>query len=67
MKLAELKSAISDLTDQERAELAAWLLNLDREAWDRQIAADFSPGGAGMKILEEVDTAIDKGDYKPLE
>jgi len=67
MKLAELKSAISELSDRERAELAAWLLSLDREAWDRQMETDFSPGGAGMKLLEEVDSAIDRGDYKPLE
>lgn len=67
MKLAELKSVITELSDQERAELAAWLISLDREAWDRQIEADFSRGGAGVKLLEEVDTAIDRGDYKPLE
>jgi hypothetical protein len=67
MKLAELKSAISELSDQERTELAAWLLSLDREAWDREIVADFSPGGAGMKLLDEVDAAIEQGEFKPLE
>lgn len=67
MKLAELKNAITELSDQERAELAAWLLSLDREAWDRQIETDFSPGGAGVKLLEEVDSAIARGDFKPLE
>jgi len=67
MKLADLKSVITELSDQERAELAAWLLSLDREAWDRQIEADFSPGGAGMNLLDEVDSAIERGDYKPLD
>ncbi len=67
MTLAEIKSVITELSDQERAELAAWLLSLDREAWNRQIETDFSPGGAGTKLLEEVDSAIDRGDYQPLE
>ena len=67
MSLAEIKSLITELSDRERAELAAWLLSLDREVWDRQIETDFSPGGAGKKLLEEVDSAIDRGDYKPLE
>lgn len=67
MRLGEIKTAITELSEQERTELAAWLLSLDREAWDRQIKADFSPGGAGTKLLEEVDSAIDRGDFKPLE
>jgi hypothetical protein len=67
MTLAEIKDRINELSDTERAELAAWLLSVDREAWDRQIEADFSPGGAGMKLLEEVDSAIQKGDFEPLE
>jgi hypothetical protein len=67
MKLAKLKNAITELSDQERAELTAWLLSLDRDAWDRQIEKDFSPGGAGAELLEEVDSAIDRGDFKPLE
>lgn len=67
MTLAEIKSVITELSDQERAELAAWLLSLDREAWNRQIETDFSPRGAGTKLLEEVDSAIDRGDYQPLE
>jgi len=35
--------------------------------WDEEIDADFSPGGRGMKLLEEIDSAIDRVDYKPLE
>jgi hypothetical protein len=67
MSLAEIKSAVAELSNQERAELTAWLLSLDREAWDREIEADFSPGGAGMKLLDNVDAAIDRGEFKPLE
>ncbi len=67
MTVGEIKVLITNLSDQERAELAEWLLSLDREAWDRQIEADFSPGGKGIELLEEVDSAIDRGDFKPLE
>ncbi|PYU96509.1 MAG: hypothetical protein DMG25_01710 [Acidobacteria bacterium] len=58
MTLDEIKDRINELSDGDRAELAAWLLSVDREAWDRQIEADFSPGGAGKELLDEVDAAM---------
>jgi hypothetical protein len=67
MTLSDLKDAINELSPEEREELAAWLLGLDREAWDRQIARDFSAGGAGMKLLDEADSAIDRGSHKRRE
>ncbi len=67
MTLGEIKTAITELSDEERAELAAWLLSLDRAAWDRQMEEDFSPGGAGNDLLKKVDAAIDRGDFEPLE
>lgn len=67
MTVAQIKDLITHLSDEERSELVSWLLSRDREAWDRQIEADFSPGGAGHDLLKEVDAAIDRGDYKPLE
>ncbi len=67
MTLGEIKEMISGLSDQERTELAAWFLSLDRKAWNLQIEADFSPGGAGSNLLKEVDSAIDRGDFKPME
>ena len=57
MTVGEIKVLITHLSDEERAQLATWLLGLDREAWDRQIEADFSPGGKGIKLLDEVDSA----------
>lgn len=64
--LAEIKAAIENLPEEDRAELAAWLANLERQAWDAQIAADFSAGGRGMPLLKEVDEAIERGDFTPL-
>ncbi len=64
--LADIKAAIEDLSAQQRAALAAWLAELDQEAWDAQITEDFSPGGAGMGLLEEIDAQIDEGNFSPL-
>lgn len=66
MTLATIKSAIEGLPEDEKTALVAWLLSRDREAWDKQIAEDFSPGGRGANLLEEVDAAIDRGDFKTL-
>lgn len=66
MTLATIKSAIEGLPEEEKAALIDWLLSRDREAWDKQIAEDFSPGGRGASLLEEVDAAINRGEFKPL-
>jgi len=66
MTLAAIKSAIEGLPEEAKTTLIDWLLRRDREEWDKQIAEDFSPGGRGGKLLDEVDAAIDRGDFKPL-
>jgi hypothetical protein len=65
MTLAAIKTAIEGLPEKEKTALITWLLSRDREDWDKQIAEDFSPGAQGAKLLEEVDGAIDRGDFKP--
>jgi len=52
MTLEAIKAAIAELPETERASLASWLVRLDSEAWDRQIDADFSEGGAGTPQLD---------------
>ena len=66
MSLVEVKQTIERLSEEDQAALVAWLDQRDRESWDRQITRDFSPGGAGMTLLEQVDAEIDKGNFKPL-
>jgi hypothetical protein len=66
MTLATIKSAIEGLPEEEKTALVEWLLSRDREDWDKQITGDFSPGGRGAKLLDEVHTAIQRGDFKPL-
>jgi hypothetical protein len=64
--LNAIKSVIEELPEKEKRALVDWLLALDREKWDEEIAEDFSAGGRGMKMLDEVDAAIDRGEFKPL-
>jgi hypothetical protein len=66
MTLATIKSAIEGLAEEEKTALIDWLLSRDREDWDKQITEDFSPGGRGSKLLDEIDAAINRGDFKPL-
>ncbi|MFB3923107.1 MAG: hypothetical protein ACE145_15410 [Terriglobia bacterium] len=67
MSLTEIKHAIEGLPEEQRTALADWLWNLERKDWDRQITEDFSPGGRGAKLLDEVDAAIERGEFKPME
>ena len=62
-----IKAAIAELPETEKASLAAWLMQQDAEAWDRQIEADFSQGGPGMALLESWDAEIKAGRSVPLE
>ena len=67
MTVEAIKEAIARLPEYERHSLAAWLNELEYDDWDRQMAADFSPGGRGMALLEEVNRDITQGEAVPLE
>ena len=66
MSLAEIKDAVTELTPQELAELAAFIQTQDALAWDKEIEQDFSPGGRHHGLLAGIDAAIDAGDATPL-
>ena len=67
MTLETIKEAITGLPRNEKARLAAWLLQQDMEEWDRQIEEDFSPGGNGMALLEEAEADVREGRAKPMD
>ena len=67
MTIEAIKEAIADLPRDERARLAAWVLQQDLEEWDRQIQDDFSPGGRGMALLEEAQADAREGRSKPMD
>lgn len=55
------------LPEGERDSLAAWLNELDYDSWDREMAADFPPGGRGMALVEKVKREIAGGKALPFE
>jgi len=65
--LEAIKQAITELPEQEKTSLAAWLNEQDAKAWDKQIEEDFSEGGAGEVLLETWDAEIKAGKSVPLE
>ena len=67
MTVEAIKEAIEHLPDEEKTALAAWIIEQDMNAWDKQIEQDFSPGGAGMPLLEQVKADIRAGKFKPFE
>ena len=66
MTVEAIKQAIASLSEQERASLAAWMIEQDYDEWDMQMARDFSPGGRGHQIVDKVNRDIDKGNFGPL-
>ena len=67
MTVEALKEVIARLPDYERHSIAAWLNELDYDDWDRQMAADFSPGGRGTAVVEKVKGEIAQGNAIPFE
>jgi hypothetical protein len=59
-----IKELIEHLPLEEQIALAAWMSERDSKAWDNQIEQDFSPGGAGMELLQEVDAEIEAGNLQ---
>jgi hypothetical protein len=54
MSLAEIKTAVDQLSAKELAELAAFIRKRDNTAWDREIDEDFSETGRLRRVMEEV-------------
>lgn len=65
--LREIQNAIGELSPNDREALLAWLIDADRKTWDEEIGRDFSEGGAGTKLLADIDEQIDRGNFRPLE
>ncbi len=67
MTVEAIKEAFEHLPDEEKTALAAWIVEQDMQAWDKQMEDDFSAGGAGMALLEQVKADIAAGKFKPFE
>jgi len=66
MTIAEIQRAIEGLAEDEQTKLAAWIANRDRAAWDAEIERDFSAGGTGSALLENVRRQVRRGESRPL-
>ena len=66
MTVEIIKEAIARLPEYDRHSLAAWLNDLDYDHLDRQMLADFSPGGRGMALVEDVKSEIARGRAVPF-
>jgi hypothetical protein len=67
MTVDAIKGEIERLSPEGKAALAAWIVEQDLLSWDEQMKADFSPGGAGMALLGEVDVEFREGRVRPME
>jgi len=66
MSLAEIKSAITELSPEDMVELVAFIQAHDGLAWEQEIETDFAPGGKHHSVLADIDAAIDEGRGSPL-
>jgi len=67
MTVDAIKDAIAGLPEEDRHSLAAWLNELDYDAWDRQMVKDFTSGGRGAAWAERVKRQIDEGKASPMD
>lgn len=66
MSLAQIKAAVTELSPEELAELASFVLQKDSGVWDRQIDADFAEDGRLSQVLDEVRADLKAGVLKEL-
>jgi hypothetical protein len=64
--LTQIQHAIVELPAEEQTALAAWIVDRDSARWDEEIERDFSPGGAGMELLDRVRKQVRDGLSQPL-
>ncbi len=67
MTVEAIKEAISELPENERHSLAAWLMELQFDDWDKQMLNDFSPGGRGAQLAQRVKRDIAAGKTRSFE
>lgn len=67
MTVEAIKEAIAELEQTDRHALALWLNSLDNDEWDQQMIRDFSPGGRGKNLLNQVHQQIAEGKSTPLD
>ena len=65
MSLTEIKTAIEQLSFEQRAELAAWLHGWNDDEWDEQMKRDVASGKLDS-VLHEVEQDIKAGRVREM-
>jgi hypothetical protein len=65
MSLAEIKSAIEQLSFEERAKLAAWFHGWKDDKWDEQVKRDVAVGNFD-DVLREIEDDIKAGRLRDM-
>ena len=65
VSLSEIKSAIEQLSFEERAELAAWLHGWKDDEWDAQMKRDIASGKLD-DVLHEIEEDIKTGRVREM-
>ena len=65
VSLAEIKSAIEQLSFEQRAELAAWLHGWKDDEWDDQMKRDIATGKLD-DVLHEIEEDIKAGHVREM-
>ena len=65
MSLAEIKTAIEQLSFEQRAELVAWLHGWNDDEWDEQMKLDVASGKLD-DVLREVEEDIKAGRVREM-
>ena len=65
VSLPEIKTAIEQLSIEERAELAAWLHGWNDDEWDEQMKRDVASGKLDS-VLHEVEEDIKAGRVRQM-
>jgi hypothetical protein len=66
VSLTEIEKAVTELSREELAKLAAFVAQQDKRVWDEELEQDFSPGGRHAAALEKIDAEIDAGNFRPM-
>jgi hypothetical protein len=66
MSITEIKTAIQDLTAEERSEVQTWLNGLSMDGWDREMLRDTELGGKLDRLAREAEAAFLRGECRPF-
>ena len=65
VSLSEIKTAIKQLSFEQRADLAAWLYGWKNDEWDEQMKRDIASGKLD-DVLREIEDDIKTGNVREM-